>query len=203
MSTIAIDEKYDKCRHLLKESIGKKRYLHSIGVSNTAACLAMKYEEDIKRSALAGLLHDCAKGLEKEELIKTVLRAGISISPIEEDNPDLLHSKAGSVIAREKYGIDDEEILSAIFFHTTGKPNMTFLEKNIFLSDCIEPNRGGIPGIDGIRSMAFTDIDKAVTMACLGTIEHLKRDSLQMDPITLETYKYYKELSGYDEYKRR
>lgn len=198
MSTIVIDEQYDKCRKILKESIGKKRYLHSIGVSDTAACLAMRYEEDMRRSALAGLLHDCAKGLDKDDLIKTVVRAGISVSPIEEDNPELLHSKAGSVIAREKYGIEDEEILSAIFYHTTGKPDMTFIEKNIFLADCIEPNRSGIPGIDSVRSMAFNDIDKAVTMACLGTIEHLRRDSLEMDPITLETYKYYKELSGYE-----
>ena len=108
MSTIVIDEQYDKCRKILKESIGKKRYLHSIGVSDTAACLAMRYEEDMRRSALAGLLHDCAKGLDKDDLIKTVVRAGISVSPIEEDNPELLHSKAGSVIAREKYGIEDE-----------------------------------------------------------------------------------------------
>ena len=71
MGTIVIDEQFDRCRKILKEDIGKKRYLHSIGVSDTAACLAMRYGYDVKNAAIAGLLHDCAKGLSEEELIGT------------------------------------------------------------------------------------------------------------------------------------
>ncbi len=191
MGTIVIDEQFEKCRKMLKDDISHKRYLHSIGVSDTAACLAMRYGYDHRKAALAGLLHDCAKGLKHEELIETVDRASISVSKVERDNPELLHAKAGSVIAREKYGITDEEILSAIFYHTTGKPGMTLLEKIIFIADYIEPNRSGIPWIDNIRSMAFEDIDAAVAISCRNSIEYLKRSSREIDRITVETYEYY------------
>ncbi len=195
MGTIVIDEQYDRCRHILKDDIGKKRYLHSIGVSDTAACLAMRYDYDIRKAALAGLLHDCAKGLSEEQLVETVVRNDIPISPIERDNPELLHSKAGRVIAKEKYGIDDEEILSAIFWHTTGKPGMTLLEKIIFIADYIEPNRQNIPGIESIRKTAFTDIDEAVELAAQNSIEYLKRASKEIDGITVDTYEYYRDLT--------
>ena len=192
MGTIVIDEQFDKCRCMLKVDISKKRYLHSVGVSDTAACLAMRYGYDIRKAALAGLLHDCAKGLNEDQLIETVLKNNIEISNIERDNPELLHSKAGSVIARKKYGIDDEEILSSIFWHTTGKPGMSLLEKIIFLADYIEPNRSNIPWIDEIRKLAFTDMDGAVASACKNSIDYLKRSSKAIDKITIDTYEYYK-----------
>ena len=193
MGTIVIDEHYDRCRKMLCEDISKKRYLHSIGVSDTAAALAMRYGYDIRKAALAGLLHDCAKGLSEPELICMTEQEGIGISAVERDNPELLHSKAGSVIARRKYGITDDEILSAIFYHTTGRPGMTLLEKMIFIADYIEPNRSGIPWLDEIRKAAFTDIDSAVALACRNSIEHLKRASREIDRITIETYEYYKD----------
>ena len=192
MGTIVIDEQFDNCRRMLKEDISKKRYLHSIGVSDTAACLAMRYGCDIRKAALAGLLHDCAKGLNEDQLIETVLDNNIDISPVERDNPELLHSKAGSVIAREKYKIMDEDILSAIFWHTTGKPGMSLLEKIIFLADYIEPNRSNIPWIDEIRQLAFKDIDSAVAASCRNSIDYLKRSSKTIDKITIDTYEYYK-----------
>ena len=194
MGTIVIDEKYDKCRKLLKDSISKKRYLHSIGVSDTAACLAMRYGYDIRNAALAGLLHDCAKGLGVDELFETVTRAGIEISPIERDNPELLHSKAGSVVAKEKYKITDEEILGSIYYHTTGRPDMTLLEKIIFTADYIEPNRCNIPALDQIRKMAFSDIDNAIVLICKNSIEYLKRASKLIDGITVETYEFYRKI---------
>ena len=191
MGTIVIDEKYDCGRRILKEEIGKKRYLHSIGVSNTAACLAMRYGSDVQKAAMAGLLHDCAKGLSEEELVIMTERNGIVISPIERSNPELLHSKAGSILAKEKYGINDEDICSAIFWHTTGKPDMKLLEMIIFTADYIEPNRCNIPGLDEIRKTAFVALDETIVMICANSIEYLKRSSKEIDAKTLETYEYY------------
>ena len=187
-----IDGQFEKCRKILKESINHKRYMHSLGVSDTAACLAMRYGYDIRKAALAGLIHDCAKSLDEAQLFGMTEQAGIDISPVERENPELLHSKAGSVLAREKYDIDDEEILSAVFYHTTGRPGMTLLEKIIYIADYIEPNRTNIPYLDEIRRCAFTDIDKAVACACKNSIEYLKRDSRLIDRITVETYEYYR-----------
>ena len=125
MSSIVIDEKYEECRRLLKESISKKRYMHSIGVSNTSACLAMRYDSDVYKAYMAGLLHDCAKGLDEKDLINTCVDAGLSVSPTERDNPELLHSKAGSVLAKGLYKVNDKDILDAIIYHTTGRPELT------------------------------------------------------------------------------
>ncbi len=199
MGTIVIDEQYDRCRHLLKEEIGKKRYLHSIGVSNTAACLAMRYESDIKKASLAGLLHDCAKGLSEEQLIRVTETNGIKISEVERDNPELLHAKAGSVRAKEKYKIEDEDMLAAIFWHTTGKPGMTLLEKIIFIADYIEPNRCGIPSLEKIRQIAFSDIDVCTAMVAGNSIEYLKRASREIDRITIDTYEYYMKNSDHND----
>lgn len=191
MGSIVIDEQYEECRKRLKESISNKRYLHSLGVSNTSACLAMRYGSDVKAAYLAGLLHDCAKGLKHHQLIEKVEKSGMEISVIERDNPDLLHSKAGYVIAREEYGIEDKEILSAISYHTTGKPDMTMLEKIVFVADYIEPNRANLPELDEIRSLAFYDIDDTVARLCRITLDHLKDNGDPIDHATVETYEYY------------
>ena len=198
MGTIVPDEKYEKCRKLLKESISSKRYIHSIGVSNTAACLAMRYGYDCRNSYLAGLLHDCAKGMSGAELLDAAAKAGLEVSEIEEENPELLHSKVGSIIAKEKYKIDDEEILSAIYYHTTGRPGMTLNEKIIFVADYIEPNRTNLSELDKIRAVAFSDIDKAIAMMCRNTLDHLKCNGNAIDRTTVDTYKYYSQNIGMD-----
>ncbi len=195
MGTIVIDEKYEACRKILKEEISQKRYLHSIGVSNTAACLAMRYDADVSKAALAGLLHDCAKGLNKEELVVITQENDLEISPIERSNPELLHSKAGAILAKQKYKIDDDGICSAIYWHTTGKPDMTLLEMIIFAADYIEPNRCNIPNLDRIRKTAFVDLKKTTAMICANSIEYLKRSSKEIDRITIDTYDYYNKLS--------
>ena len=193
MGSIVIDEKYDECRKKLKESINNKRYLHSLGVSNTAACLAMRYGSDVSKAYIAGLLHDCAKGLKDVELLDTVRSAGIKIRKVEEENPDLLHSKAGLVVARDKYGINDEDILSSISNHTTGRPGMSLLEKIVFVADYIEPNRTNLPGLEQIRREAFTNIDAAIALICKNTLDYLKDSAKAVDKNTVDTYEYYKD----------
>ena len=130
----------EMCRKL-KQKLNDKRYIHSIGVEYTAANLAFLYGEDVKRARIAGLLHDCAKCIPTDEKLKKAKKLGIPINSSEKANPDLLHGKLGAYYAKEKFGIKDEEILSAITYHTTGKPEMTLLEKIIFVADYIEPNR--------------------------------------------------------------
>ena len=199
MGSIVIDGQYDECRKKLKETLSAKRYNHSIGVSNTAACLAMVCGYNVRKAHLAGLLHDCAKGAKDTELLDVCKNAGLELSEVEICNPDLLHAKAGKFVARDRFGIDDEEILDSIFYHTTGRCDMTLLEKIIFVADYIEPNRSGLPGLDMIRRLAFEDIDAAVALICRNTLDYLKDSSKSIDPNTLETYRFYsKSLSGHE-----
>lgn len=177
----------------LKPRMSHDRYVHTLGVAFTAASLAMAYHFDnVDRAMLAGLMHDCAKGLSDEEKIGMCENAGVLISEAEYRNPGLLHAKAGAIIAEEEYWIHDEEILNAIRSHTTGVPNMTMLQKIIFVADFIEPNRDDIiPNIDRIQKLAFEDIDRCVLEILERSLKYLKTKDKEIDPITQYTHDWY------------
>lgn len=179
-------------KDILKDN--KNRYWHTIGVANTCACLAMKYDVDIERAYIAGLLHDCAKCLSDDELIKECTVNNIPISKYEKKSPYLLHGKVGALYAKQKFDIDDTEILSAICCHTTGKPGMTTLEEILFIADYIEPYRNKAANLDMIRQIVFNDIKLAIYHVCNDTISYLNRNNADIDETTVLTYEYYQEL---------
>nr|MCR5283939.1 bis(5'-nucleosyl)-tetraphosphatase (symmetrical) YqeK [Lachnospiraceae bacterium] len=139
----------------IEDALDEKRFRHTLSVAHTAACLAMRYDESPFRAYLAGLLHDCAKCLKNKKKLELAREYGLGINAAEEENPDLLHAKLGSILAKERYNIDDEEILSAIRYHTTGKPEMTKLEKIIYIADYIEIHRKPLPLLEKARKAAF------------------------------------------------
>lgn len=175
----------------LKTKISEKRLSHSLGVEYTAAALAMVYGTDIDRARLAGLLHDCAKGLTAKEKLEKARKHNIPISKVEEKNPDMLHAKLGAFYARYKYDVEDQEVLCAIECHTTGKPNMTMLEKIIFVADYIEPNRRYLKDMDEIRRKAFTDIDACIIHILKNTLDYLEQREGDIDYMSKMTYNYY------------
>lgn len=178
----------------LKSSLDKDRYQHTLGVSYTAMCLAMKYEVDLEKAEVAGLLHDCAKCISDEKKLKKCLEHNINISEIEKEQPYLLHAKLGAFIAMEKYGIHDRDIINAILKHTTGSCDMTMLEKIIYVADYIEPNRKKAKNLPVIRKMAFEDIDLALYTILKDTVEYLKVKNTKIDNTTLKAYEYYKKI---------
>ncbi len=181
-----------KMREQLETKLSKKRYEHSIGVSYTAAAMAMAHGVDIEQAAVAGLLHDCAKCYSSDEKLKRCKKHNIPINSFEKKNPELLHAKLSAYYAREKYGITDEEILSAIACHTTGKANMSALEKIIYIADYIEPNRKPLPQMEEIRREAFADLDVCMVHILKNTIDYLmEQDKDNIDSITMETYEFY------------
>lgn len=183
----------EKIREILKPS----RYLHTVGVENTAACLAMRYGADMNLAALAGLLHDCAKNLSNKELLSESQKHGLEISEVERRQPFLLHGKLGAFYAKNRYGIDEDSVLDAIAWHTTGHPGMSLLEEIVFLADYIEPSRREIPGLSEIRRLAFVNLTEAVYLTLKNTLEYLEKDTQsELDPHTYETYLYYKEKLG-------
>lgn len=184
----------------LKSKLTEKRFNHTLGVRYTAAALAMRYGVDIEAASYAGLLHDCAKCMTDEELVKKCKKNHIDCTEVELRNGFLLHAKLGAYYAEEKYGIQDEEIISAIRYHTTGKPGMSILETIVFTADYIEPGRKPLAHLDDIRKMAFVDLDEAVYQILYHTLEYLqegkKTDSRgrEIDSSTIEAYKYYKKI---------
>lgn len=181
-----------KIQKKLIKKLSNSRYEHSLGVAYTAASLAMRYEADIEKALFAGMLHDCAKYMTPEDMLKMALNKKIEISEAERINPELLHAKLGSYLAIKKYHIKDKDINDAIICHTTGKPDMTLLEKLIYVSDYIEPSRYKMPRLDEVRKMAFVDIDKCLIMILQDTINYLEESGLYLDNMTKKTYDFYK-----------
>lgn len=180
-----------KIKKELAKELDTKRYEHTLGVAYTAACLAMRYDCDMDRAYLAGLLHDCAKCMTHEERLKYCQKHDIEVSKIELQNPSLLHAKVGAKMCRQIYDIKDEEICSAVRFHTTGRPNMTLLEKIIFIADYLEPNRDEAEDLPVVRKQVFCDLDKALCTILKDTLLYLDGSDKVVDPMTLQTYEYY------------
>lgn len=179
----------------LKATLKPQRFEHTVGVAETAKEMAETFGVNPNKAYFAGMLHDCAKNLSDNELLKICNENNIEVSKCEAKSPYLLHGKVGSHIARTKYGITDEEILSAIVWHTTGKPNMTDLEKIVFSADYIEPGRYKQPNLDFLRGLSHKDLDLLTFNILKDTVEYLRKNkSDSIDDKTIIAYEFYKKL---------
>lgn len=185
-------ETSQKFRQEMEKVLKKNRFDHTLGVAYTAANMAFVFDEDPERALIAGMLHDCAKCIPSDEQIEICRKYGVELTEIELKNTKLIHAKAGMCLAGHKYDIDDKGILDAIRYHTTGRPGMTVLEKIIFTADYIEPNRKMLTDMAIIRKEALSDLDKAVYHILYNTLSYLDNQEDETDPLTLETFEYYK-----------
>ena len=154
-----------------------------------AKSLAKHYQIDIRKAEIAGLLHDCAKYINEAEALQMIEASGIKIDDIQRRSPSLYHSLLGPVIAKEQYGVTDQEVLDAIFWHATGKAGMTPLEKIIFIADYIEPGRT-FEDVDEARKAACVDINRCILICSDSTIRYLVGTGRLLHPYTIETRNY-------------
>ena len=179
----------EEIRDYLKNNLKPARYGHTLGVVNTAIKLAEIYGEDKNKAEIAALCHDVAKNMSNEELKKVIDNENIALSIDEENTQELWHSIIGPVIAKKVFGIEDEEVLSAMRWHTTGKENMTNLEKIIYLADLIEPSRK-FDGVDEIREIAYKDLDLAMLKALTHTTIYLLTKGCAVDINSVKSRNY-------------
>ena len=189
-----ITEQILTLRKQLKSKLDPMRYEHSISVSFTCTALAMRYGIDIKQAELAGLMHDCAKRFTDSELIQKCQKHEVTLTEAEIKAPAVIHAKYGAYLAEHKYGIHDEEILSAIACHTTGKPDMTTLDKILYIADYIEPRRDKADNLPKMRYLAFQDLDKTMYEILKGTLEYLNKKGNTIDPMTKQAYEFFEEV---------
>lgn len=149
-----------------------KRMPHVLGTEEEAVRLARRYGGDETQARIAALLHDCTKKLEMEEQLALCKQYGIELDEVERGALKLLHSKTGAAIAREVFGVEDA-VYDAILYHTTGKPDMTLLEKIIYLADYIEPTRD-FPGVEELRQVVYDDLDRGLLMGLTMTIQEME-----------------------------
>lgn len=179
----------NKIKKDLKEKLSKNRYEHSLRVADYCKRLAKIYKIDENRAYLSGLVHDCAKNLEEFYMLNKKLNSDIIFDTEERDNENLKHAPIGAVVCKDLYGIFDEEILSAVRYHTTAKENMTLLEKILFISDKIEPGRK-YDTVDELRRLADFDIDRAIVKFLNDSFEYLEKKSQKVHHLSVKARDY-------------
>lgn len=161
-----------------------KRIPHVLGTEQEAVRLAERYGADVRKAQVAALLHDCTKKLDMEQQLALCRRYGIRLDELEQKALKLLHAKTGAAIARDVFGVD-EEIYSAIWWHTTGHANMTLLEKILYLADYIEPSRD-FPGVDKLRGVCYKDLDEGLLLGLEMSIEEMTNMGNPVHHATIE-----------------
>lgn len=191
---------YQEMKKKLKKALDKERYEHTKGVMYTAASMAMAHGSSIEQAMVAGLLHDCAKCIPNNEKLALCDKHHILVTPPEAENPSLLHAKLGALLAESEYDITNPEILHAIKVHTTGEPDMSVLDKIIFIADYIEPGRDKAPNLTKVRQLAFKDLNACMAQILRDTLIYLKQGNEIIDPTTEMTYAFYKQYEEDDEH---
>lgn len=179
---------------IVKPQLTEHRYVHTIGVMETAIRLAEKYGADRKKAEMAAIFHDYAKFRPKEEMRQIIVDQKMPAILLE-FNSELWHAPVGAFLAEKEAGIKDGEILDAIRFHTSGRVGMTLLDKIIYLADYIEPGRH-FPGVDEVRDLAEKDLDIALTQSMKNTILFLMKKNQQVFPDTFNAYNSIVKNSG-------
>ena len=189
-----MNETITKMQKRLKKHLDRERYEHTLGVMYTAGALAMRYECDLEQALTAGLLHDCAKCIPGEKKIRMCDKYHLHVSEVELANPSLLHARLGAFLAAKRYHVDDKTVINAIACHTTGRPEMTLLDKIIYIADYIEPARNKAPRLAEIRKIAFENLDLCMYEILHDTLEYLDDDPQDIDQATIQAYNYYSDL---------
>ncbi len=173
----------------LKDNLMESRYIHTLGVVDTGIRLAQINNVDKKKAEIAALAHDIAKNKTIYELKDILDKNNIKLTYDEEENQELWHSMVGPILAKEIFKIEDEEILSAMRWHTTGKENMSKLDKVIYMADMIEPNRK-FPDVDMLRRECFNDLDNGVLQGLNHTIKYLLSKGVPIDINSIKARNY-------------
>ena len=154
----------------LKERLSKKRYIHSVNVSEESVRLARLYGADAERAEFAGLMHDVCKELPAQEQYSLAVESGFSVCREELESRSLLHGIAGAYFIKKEFGVEDIDIINAIRFHTVGRAGMSRLEEIVYLADLISAERD-YKDVDKMRKLVYSDIEKAMLESFRFSIE--------------------------------
>lgn len=171
----------------LKDNVPPSRFQHILGVEQMSTDLAKDHNLNIEKAKLAGLMHDLAKYFPPETLLKMARHQGVDIEPVAEANPHLLHADVSAIVAQEKFGVRDEEILSAIANHTLGRPQMSALSCVVYVADTLEPNRGNSLDLETMRRTARENLYKGVQQTSDYSLRYLIEKRRPIHPRTIMT----------------
>lgn len=177
---------YEYIKDEIKKILTTDRFIHSLGVEKEAVKLAKTYGADIEKCRIAAIVHDSQKCLKDEDLIKKALEYNIELDKIQLKFPQLLHGPVGAIYCKRQFNIKDEDIFNAVYYHTTGRENMSLIEKIIYIADIIEENREYFKGLEKLRKKAYKDLDEALIMSADSTIKYIIKKGFLIHPLTIE-----------------
>ncbi len=178
---------YDRFDKVLKARMSEKRYIHSFNVAVEAQRLAKKYGADVEKARLAGMLHDITKETSGNEQLQIIENSNIILNDIERPSPKLWHAIAGAAFVRDVMGIDDEDVFNAIRYHTSGRANMSLLEKCVFIADFTGAERD-YDGVEEMRSLSNKSLEEAMAFGLSFSVADLAKRRLAIDPNSLACY---------------
>lgn len=185
---MCLDEKKRQAYLALIESrLDRKRVQHTLGVEKEAMHLVRRYGGDMEKAQIVALLHDVAKKIKKKEKLNLAQIYNIEIDPVSRQDPDLLHGPLAAEMMRRELGISDPDILNAVRYHTTGRENMSRLEKIIYLADLIEEGRD-FPGVEELRELAEEDLDTALLEGMRHVLLYLVENRSPVQLLSIEAY---------------
>ena len=176
-----------KIDEALNTALGKKRYTHSVYVAHMAVDMAKVFGVDTNKAYIAGLIHDCAKAMSYDMMLNTAKKYGYTIDEITLQCSGIMHADIGALLARYEYGIEDNEILDAIRYHTVARCGMTKLDKIIYVADMAEPMRD-FDGVELLRKLAETDLDEEYFLALIKSLKFNLDKKNIIHPNTLYAY---------------
>lgn len=187
---------FSQMQEKLKGMLTEKRFRHSLGVMDSAVHLAKLFGESEEKARIAGLLHDCAKDIDKALMPAMCEELGVELDAVKREQRSLIHADLGAKLVQTEFGVSDADVISAIRYHTLGRPNMTALEKILYIADFIEPNRKDFPGLSEIRELAELDLDLAMLTAVNASIRYVRSQNKVLHEQSLQTQAYYQKLAS-------
>jgi len=184
-------------RNLILSTLSPPRAEHVLLTEKAAVALCERWGEDAQKGSTAALLHDITKEKSLDEHMEICKKYGLTPTDIEMREPKTLHQRTGGAVANNEFGIKDEDILSAIKYHTTGREGMSLLEKIIFIADYIEDSRD-FKRVDELRETAFRDIDEAMILGLAHTIKKITKKKKMLHVNTVNAYNYHINKRGTD-----
>jgi predicted HD superfamily hydrolase involved in NAD metabolism len=190
----------DRVLTWLAENVPASRLRHILGVEQMSVELAKHYHLDVEKAAQAGLMHDIAKYFKPNLLLQMAREEGLQVDPVCEATPHLLHADVSAIVARDKFGVQDEAVLKAIALHTLGHPGMSDLSCVVFIADTLEPSRGNTSELDALRKVSRQDLYKAVWLTCDYSLRFLLDSHCLIHPRTILTRNWAMAMSSQKTY---
>lgn len=180
---------YSEYIDYLKANLNEHRFSHSLNVAKECAFLAEKYGYDKDKAYFCGLIHDICKNDPQEKMLQIFKKFGIILDNVQKSVPLLWHSIAGAAFIQDKFGINDAEIIDAVRYHTTGRANMTKLDKIVYLADVISADRN-FDGVEKLREFSRIDLDLAVFECLKSSLNDLTSKSRPIHIDTINAYNF-------------